>query len=122
MAKISIQYLCQACGATSSKWGGRCMNCGQWGSIVENINQNQSRSAIKLTPHRLSLVKSSNTQRYKTTITEVDKVLGGGIVPASLTLLSGDPGIGKSTLALQIMAKLSAQEKVLYVSGEESAN
>lgn len=123
MAKQSIQYVCEACGATFAKWSGKCLNCGAWETIVEVVNtpsapgQNQ---VARIKASRLSEVKAAKLDRIDVGIGEVDAVLGGGIVPGSLILLAGDPGIGKSTLVLQLASNISKNHRVLYVSGEES--
>lgn len=129
MAKTHKQFVCQNCGATTSKWGGKCMQCGAWDSLVESIapttmtgNKIGSLPSIEKV-QTLAHIEPGKTPRMTTNSGEVDTVLGGGIVPGSLILLAGDPGIGKSTLVLQLAADISAgqDKKVLYVSGEESA-
>ena len=127
MPKVTSQFVCQNCGATFSKWAGKCMQCGAWDSLVESApittGSKSASHAVAAKPDKLSAIQSAKTPRITTTIGEVDTVLGGGIVPGSLILLAGDPGIGKSTLVLQLAGILSGQKrKVLYVSGEESAN
>jgi DNA repair protein RadA/Sms len=126
MAKVKTSYVCQNCGAESVKWVGRCPSCGEWNTYVEErVSQGKSpkglvdvsRSAV---PKPLKDIESSNEKRLDTGINELNRILGGGLVPGSLVLLGGEPGIGKSTLALQLALKLD-QLKVLYVSGEESA-
>lgn len=126
MAKVKSSYVCQNCGAESVKWIGRCPSCGEWNTYVEEkVSQSKprgglvevSRSAI---PKPLKEIESSNERRIDTGIGELNRILGGGLVPGSLVLLGGEPGIGKSTLALQLALKLN-HRKVLYVSGEESA-
>ncbi|NBI77788.1 DNA repair protein RadA [Anaerotruncus colihominis] len=126
-------YVCQSCGYESVKWYGRCPDCGEWNSLVEEIRQQvaasktRAASAAPAAPRataqaaRLSEISSDDSQRYKTGVGELDRVLGGGIVAGSVMLLSGDPGIGKSTLLLQICQYLCGSLKILYVSGEESA-
>jgi len=127
MAKSSTVFVCSECGATSPKWLGRCPSCQKYNTYVEEIINDGSSSSktsggIKTarTPQLLSQVKSENYTRIKSGIAELDTVLGGGIVPGSLVLLGGDPGIGKSTLLTEISAHLSLTHKVLYVSAEES--
>ena len=126
MAKIKIQYVCQSCGYTTAKWLGKCPECGQWDSLVEEAvtpEKPQSFLAVKETPKPKTLgsVSITDVKRMKTGIREFDRVLGGGIVPGSLVLLGGDPGIGKSTIVLDASMKFSHNGiKVLYVSGEES--
>ena len=131
MAKIkkgSI-FFCQECGYESSKWMGQCPGCKAWNSFVEEmvnqtsvLNSGKSRMVSeKKEPSVLSAVSLEKEDRVLTGIEELDRVLGGGIVPGSLTLVGGDPGIGKSTLLLQVCQRLAAQQKkVLYISGEES--
>ncbi len=126
MAKTKIQFVCQSCGYISSKWLGHCPGCDEWNSIVEEqiIPSNLGIKAVAGSkPQPLHEVDSSNVPRRNTGIAEFDRVLGGGIVPGSLLLIGGDPGIGKSTLLLQTAASISRQQgsSVLYVSGEESA-
>lgn len=120
-----ILYTCQNCGAQSPKWMGKCTTCGEWNSYVEEIvekKKNTGKISIQLSanqPLTLENISAEKTQRIPSGIFEFDRVLGGGIVPGSLILLGGDPGIGKSTLALQLALRLN-QKKVLYISGEES--
>lgn len=120
-------FVCSQCGTTHSKWLGRCSDCGAWNSIVEDVVSKQKNNhspvlthSAKATP--LSQIQCTEETRVHSGITELDRVLGGGLVPGSLVLLSGDPGIGKSTLLLQTLNGLALQgQKVLYASGEESA-
>ncbi|SFB81937.1 DNA repair protein RadA/Sms [Zunongwangia mangrovi] len=128
MAKVKTAYYCQNCGAQYSKWQGRCNACGDWNTIVEEIVEKPDKKDWKSSakteakraakPLRLNEIETAPQYRWKTGNNELDRVLGGGLVPGSLTLLGGEPGIGKSTLLLQI--SLSFPYKVLYVSGEES--
>lgn len=127
MAKTAIQFVCQQCGNTQGKWSGKCDQCGAWNSLVEtavSVSTGRKRlaAARPVKPEKLSSVQSERMPRFSSGIGEVDQVLGGGIVPGSITLLSGDPGIGKSTLVLQVAAAVGTDRPVLYVSGEESAN
>lgn len=127
--KAKVQFECQSCGYVSPKYLGRCPNCGQWNTLVEEIIQDTTdrRARVSLTgkktqPQRLAEVVPKKEPRVKTKMAELNRVLGGGVVPGSLVLLGGDPGIGKSTLLLQVSQQLAATGgKVLYVSGEESA-
>ncbi len=123
--KIRTSYVCQQCGYESPSWYGKCPNCGTWNSLVETVreapsskSQIQNKSKVLSTkPQKLSEVKHIEKNRLKSGFVEFDRVVGGGIVPGSVTLLAGDPGIGKSTLLLHVLAKTGG----LYVSGEESA-
>jgi DNA repair protein RadA/Sms len=123
--KVSTRYSCQSCGAVFSRWMGKCEQCGTWNSLVEEVSVATSGRAkgagAVLSPTKLAEVETKRLPRMKTAFAEVDQVLGGGVVPGSVMLLSGDPGIGKSTLVLQVAAALSVSKPVLYVSGEESA-
>ena len=127
MAKVIARYVCQNCGANASKWLGRCPTCGQWNTYVEErvAKTPTQRSLVQVSrnavPIPLAEVASSNEVRIDSGLEEVNRLLGGGIVPGSILLLGGEPGIGKSTLALQ-MALSPTMGRVLYVSGEESAN
>lgn len=128
MAKVKTTYFCQHCGSQYSKWQGQCSSCKQWNTIVEEIVQKPEKSDWKSTsttskkrvskPLKVNEIDASEEARLNTLDGEFNRVLGGGIVPGSLTLLGGEPGIGKSTLLLQISLKLPY--KTLYVSGEES--
>ena len=133
MAKLKTKYKCRSCGYISASYLGRCPNCGAWNQFEKETEAVQNRSTkgspsrlIKKTgisePVKLGNVKAEKEERVQTSMEELNRVLGGGIVPGSLVLIGGDPGIGKSTLMLQIMSELANQYKVLYVSGEESAN
>lgn len=127
MAKTKEEYVCQTCGYRSVRFMGRCPNCGEWNTLVKQVSQPQTAVATNLAgdaakPELITQVSTKQTPRTTTNITELDRVLGGGIVPGSLILLGGDPGIGKSTLLLQLSGQLANQHGVvLYVSGEESA-
>lgn len=127
MAKIKTQYICSNCGYVSPRWLGKCPGCEKWNSLIETVvdeRQNTYRvntaSDTMRAPKKISDIKINNETRYKTGITELDRVLGGGIVKGSLILVGGDPGIGKSTLLLQICKNTCKDKKVLYISGEES--
>ncbi len=125
MAKIKTVFVCNECGYESAKWLGKCPSCGTWSSFVEEkmVKSTDSKSAPvrNVTPTLLKDVEKKETTRMKTNFEELDRVLGGGFVTGSLVLLGGEPGIGKSTLILQICDKLKTDGKVLYISGEESA-
>ena len=124
MAKSKVVFVCQNCGTQSPKWMGKCVSCGAWNSFQEEvIDSSVGKSTATVVssatkPMMLSEIKTDNVTRIKTGIHELDQVVGGGIVPGSVILLGGEPGIGKSTLLLQVAVRL--QKKVLYVSGEES--
>jgi DNA repair protein RadA/Sms len=126
MAKSISQYVCQQCGARSARWMGKCEQCGAWNSLLEEVTATLERAGKReaspaLTPTTMANVATERLPRISSGLVEVDQVLGGGIVPGSVMLLSGDPGIGKSTLVLQIASYLAQKCPVLYVSGEESA-
>ena len=127
MAKIRSKFVCQSCGYETGKWLGKCPECGSFSTFVEEIEKAQTKGnrsvnySTDVTPKVLSEIKPLSQERTKTGLSELDRVLGGGFVQGSLTLVGGDPGIGKSTLLLQICQKLGEQDKnILYVSGEES--
>ena len=119
-----IQYTCSACGYVSSKWNGCCPGCGTWNTLEESFSSDISQKPLTDLSNRIrniSEVGSETEIRYSTGCKELDRVLGGGLVKGSIVLLGGEPGIGKSTLLLQICQFLGNQHRVLYVSGEESA-
>jgi DNA repair protein RadA/Sms len=126
MAKVKTAFFCQNCGAQHAKWMGQCTTCNEWNTLVEEIIQKEEKhkwnvTAEKSGPNKalaISQIQIQKEQRIGTQNQELDSVLGGGLVPGSVVLLGGEPGIGKSTLLLEIALKL--KEKVLYVSGEES--
>lgn len=126
MAKTKISYVCTQCGAIQPKWMGKCPDCGSWNTLVEQVEAPVSRFSSPTVPNsgctvqKLEQINSNEEQRYLTKMKELNRVLGGGIVPGSVILLSGDPGIGKSTLLLQICQTMSNDAQILYVSGEES--
>ena len=128
MAKSASSFVCQSCGAVSSKWAGRCDNCGEWNSIIEEkgaapVSGARGASLPKGKASRLVGLRgeSPSPPRIQTGIAELDRVAGGGFVPGSGVLIGGDPGIGKSTLLLQALASLARRgERVIYVSGEEA--
>lgn len=125
MAKSKTVYFCQNCGAESAKWIGRCPSCGEWNTYIEQIvskDVKQSKVSYeteKQTPQKITEIKSKKEGRISTKIIELDRILGGGLVPGSMVLIGGEPGIGKSTLSLQVALKLD-HFKTLYISGEES--
>ena len=125
MAKLKTCYVCQQCAHQSIRWAGRCPSCGMWNALVEEIVEQPSLTSAQLaeaiTPALLADVTLDDTVRVRTGVGEFDRVLGGGIVPGSITLVGGEPGIGKSTLLLSVAGSLAAStQTVLYVSGEES--
>lgn len=128
MAKPKYRFVCQSCGYTASKWMGRCPECGAWDSLVEEaeVSVKNSKSYLpvsseKIKPRTIASVAQTTVERLQTGIREFDRVLGGGIVPGSLVLLGGTPGIGKSTILLDAGLRFGQRGiKVLYVSGEES--
>lgn len=126
MVKIKVQYVCQECGYDSPKWLGKCPACNAWNTMVEEAvsskKEHKKSNAAVDKPRPITAVDMAAVPRRLTGVAEFDRVLGGGIVPGALILIGGDPGIGKSTLLLQVAAGMSAEYgQVLYVSGEESA-
>ena len=126
--KSKLIYQCRECGFESAKWMGKCPSCGEWNSFEEAIKEPavpQKKAAGtggRLSrPTPISEISTVEEARYHTGLSELDRVLGGGIVKGSLILISGDPGIGKSTMLLQICEHLGQSLRILYVSGEESA-
>ncbi len=125
MANARSVYICQQCGAKAAKWIGKCPSCGSWNTYVEEViskpsgKKNNALPPVSSFPKPLSEVRSESHERIDTKSNELNRILGGGIVPGSVILIGGEPGIGKSTLALQIALALKNQQ-VLYVSGEES--
>lgn len=131
MAKVRNQFVCQSCGAVYPKWVGKCDNCGQWNTLLEQVVESAGRSAVSksmsggkvlATQSIGSISTSDEMRRFRTGFDDLDDVLGGGILPGGVILLAGQPGIGKSTLLLQISSNIAQNQSVLYVSGEESAN
>ena len=134
MSKVKQRYQCTACGAISSKWSGQCADCGEWNTLEEStaVVGPASTATAAATNARYggyaggsgitnaSDVAMVEQARVGTGLSELDRVLGGGLVSGSVTLLGGDPGIGKSTLLIQSLAYLSEQRRVLYITGEES--
>lgn len=131
MAKAKSMYICRECGAEYPKWSGKCLQCGSWNTLEETVilpaakggsisSAAAAKSAAAATP--ITEINFTDEQRYNTGIGELNRVLGGGIVKGSVVLLSGDPGIGKSTILLQVAGNLAKRHSVLYVTGEESAN
>lgn len=130
MAKVKSKYVCQNCGYENPKWLGKCPECLQWNRFVEEIEekmtpkqQSLARQASRSTsgPVKINSIAPKREERFSTSIPELDRVLGGGVIPGSLVLVGGDPGIGKSTLLLQVSNNVAETgKKVLYISGEES--
>lgn len=121
MPKKSTQYVCNNCGDKTAKWSGKCNSCGEWNTLVVSNEVESSISAKPLSGISLDKIQKANTRdRLKTGLANTDLVLGGGIVEGSLCLLAGEPGIGKSTLLLQIAEYVARKKPVLYISGEES--
>lgn len=125
--KVKTVFVCKECGYESPKWNGKCPSCGEWATMEEEVKINNKNNKTTLSSRSVTSLNLHNIEidteiRYKTGLSEFDRVLGGGIVKGSLVLLSGDPGIGKSTILLQVCEKLGEKLKILYVSGEESAN
>lgn len=125
MAKSKTIFFCQNCGAESAKWIGRCPSCGEWNTYIEQIVSKATKQSTVVyekenqNPQRISEIKFKKEGRISTKIKELDRILGGGLVPGSMVLIGGEPGIGKSTLSLQVALKLD-HFKTLYISGEES--
>lgn len=131
MAKARSNFVCQNCGTSYPKWTGKCENCGEWNTLVEQIVETKGTSAVARSHSRGKILKpqsmrsiaaEDSVRRLPTGIYDLDAVLGGGILPAGVMLLAGQPGIGKSTLLMQVAAHVAEQSSVLYVSGEESAS
>lgn len=131
MAKVKTRYVCQNCGYVNPKWLGKCPECLQWNTFLEEVEEKktgkiQSISSISKNSAKVTKINSISTdkeERFSTNISELDRVLGSGVIPGSLILVGGDPGIGKSTLLLQVSNNIAETgRKVLYVSGEENEN
>lgn len=131
MVRYKTQFVCQNCGASYGKWTGKCENCGEWNTLVEQAAASQGKSAVArssvsgrvLTPQTMHSISSEDSiKRLVTGFLDLDDVLGGGILPGGVVLIAGQPGIGKSTLLLQVSANIAKTIPVLYASGEESAS
>ncbi|MCA9335627.1 DNA repair protein RadA [Candidatus Saccharibacteria bacterium] len=131
MAKAKSRFVCQQCGASFPKWTGKCESCGEWNSLVEQVIASTGSSVVARSSHSgkllvpqtmRSISTEASTARLTTGIGDLDLVLGGGVLPGGVILLAGQPGIGKSTLLLQVAASIAAKHTVLYASGEESAS
>ena len=127
-SKLKSLYVCSQCGHESAKWYGKCPSCGEWNTFTEEVRETRKINAPSVQERRrpssepvpISQISTEDEQRYYTGSAELDRVLGGGIVKGSLVLLGGDPGIGKSTILLQVCSHLGKILKILYISGEES--
>jgi DNA repair protein RadA/Sms len=125
MAKKPTRYVCNNCGAISSTYSGRCAQCGEWNTLVEEVAVTAQLSASHgsiLTPQTVDALAAKDQPRLKTHMPDMDTIFGGGIVPGSINLIAGQPGIGKSTLLLQLAYAVAADVPVLYISGEESGH
>src|SRR3989339_4300 len=125
MSKNKSIFTCNECGYESQGWLGKCPSCSKWNSFVEEFQEVKSKATNlnnykEIIPVNINDINIDNEERFLTGINEMDRVLGGGIVKGSLALICGDPGIGKSTLILQICENLKTNSNVLYISGEES--
>lgn len=127
MAKIKTKYVCQSCGYETAKWLGKCPECTKWNTFVEEVDQKSTKKEVFIIdkssskPVSINSIESKEEERFTTDINELDRVLGGGIVKGSLVLVGGDPGIGKSTLLIQVSSNVASLGKtVLYITGEES--
>ena len=127
-SKAKAVYVCQNCGYENPKWYGKCPHCGEWGTMEEELHLPEGsgtslkRKETAAVPLKISEIETRGEHRYQTGLSEFDRVLGGGLVKGSVVLLSGDPGIGKSTILLQVCETLGKTRTVLYASGEESAH
>ena len=132
MARNRSSFVCQQCGASYPKWTGKCENCGEWNTLVEQapssdggssaVARSASRGKVLKAQSMRSIAAEDSVKRLSTGIADLDAVLGGGILPGGVMLLAGQPGIGKSTLLMQVAAHIAESNSVLYVSGEESAS
>ena len=123
MAKARTIFICQTCGASAPKWAGQCADCGEWNTLVEGVAEKRQRAVqggAAGAVRRLTEVRAEDAPRLATGTEEMDRVLGGGLVPGSVILIGGDPGIGKSTLLLQLLGAVQGRVRALYVTGEES--
>src|SRR5918999_1198151 len=122
MAKVLVQHVCTDCGTVSPRWLGKCPGCGAFGTLAEELQVANGGAAARAgAPTPLGEVSAEESDRIPTGVPELDRVLGGGLVPASLVLVGGEPGVGKSTLLLMALADMSKSRKTLLITGEESA-
>ena len=130
MAKLKTKFVCQECGASYPKWSGKCENCGRWNTLVEQVSESSGKDAnsksaktgrILDVQNLNEIISEKKQERISSGIKDLDTVLGGGILPAGVLLIAGQPGIGKSTLLMQVSSFIASSRPVLYVSGEESA-
>ncbi|MDP5370111.1 MAG: AAA family ATPase, partial [Pseudomonadota bacterium] len=128
MAKEKNRFVCQDCGSYYSKWAGRCEGCGSWNRMVEEVLNTKTAKGSRISPDEffenlaIEDPDKHNQARLPSHLTEFDRVCGGGLVPGSVLLIGGDPGIGKSTLLLQIVSKMAAERSCVYISGEEATS
>src|SRR5919204_4244214 len=120
VAKLAVTYACTECGYSSGRWFGKCPSCGEFGTLAEEDRAEEEQRAGPKPLLRLVDVQAEEAARIRTGVTELDRVLGGGLVPASLVLVGGEPGVGKSTLLLTALAAMSKERRALLVTGEES--
>src|SRR5215218_3213851 len=129
MAKVKTVHRCTECGGCAPRWTGRCPSCEAWNSLVEELEAHAARPVggltggvgVPATPAPITTIEGGGARPVPTGVAELDRVLGGGLVPGSVTLLGGEPGAGKSTLLLQAVARMAASgQRALYVSAEES--
>ena len=120
MAKAATQFACTDCGYSAGRWFGKCPSCGEFGTLVEEVSAKANGGSAAKPTLRLIDVKAEEAERIPTGVAELDRVLGGGLVPASLVLVGGEPGVGKSTLLLSALAAMSTDRRALLVTGEES--
>jgi DNA repair protein RadA/Sms len=120
VAKAATQFACTDCGYSAGRWFGKCPSCGEFGTLVEEVSAKANGGSAAKPTLRLIDVKAEEAERIPTGVAELDRVLGGGLVPASLVLVGGEPGVGKSTLLLSALAAMSSDHRALLVTGEES--